>query len=81
MWPKFMTWVKAQPRVRAVTGWTLVIVGFIGLVTPFTPWGFLFFVGLELLGLRLAFSKYIEKFKSKRMTNDAESRERSEKKE
>jgi hypothetical protein len=30
----------------------LVVVGFLALVTPLTPGGILFFLGLELLGLR-----------------------------
>ena len=77
MWQKFLAWVKAHPRVKTVTGWVLVVVGLTGIFTPFTPWGFLFFVGLELLGLRLALSKYIERFKIRRKTNDVKSIESS----
>ncbi len=46
------TWL-ASPKIRKISGVFLVIIGFVGLVTPFTPWGVLFFVGLEILGLRL----------------------------
>lgn len=50
-----------QPHVRHVTflkkvlGVLLIIVGFLALVTPLTPGGILFFVGLELLGIRIGF--------------------------
>jgi hypothetical protein len=44
-----------RPRLKKVIGYFLLAVGFIALVTPLTPGGFLFLVGLELLGLRMAF--------------------------
>jgi hypothetical protein len=36
-------------------GWFLVVFGFLALITPLTPGGLLFFVGLEILGLRIVF--------------------------
>ena len=51
-----------NPTVRKVVGIFLVIFGFIGIVTPFTPWGILFFVGLELLGVHFL---WLEKIKDK----------------
>lgn len=47
-------WVES-PKIRKSIGVFLVVVGFIGIVTPFTPWGILFFVGLEVLGIRFLF--------------------------
>lgn len=44
-----------RPRLRKVAGWSLVVFGFLALVTPLTPGGILFFLGLELLGLRETF--------------------------
>jgi uncharacterized protein YqgC (DUF456 family) len=41
-------------RLKKVGGVILIIIGFIALITPLTPGAFLFFVGLELLGIRLA---------------------------
>ena len=46
---------QESPKIRKVIGVILVIVGFISIITPFTPVGFLFFVGLEILGIRLLF--------------------------
>lgn len=51
----------ARPKTGRVIGWILVVFGFVMLVTPLTPGGSLFFVGLELLGLRII---GIEKIKS-----------------
>lgn len=42
-----------HPRFRRTLGWVLVVFGFVMLVTPLTPGGSLFFVGLEVLGLRI----------------------------
>ena len=51
-----------NPLIRKALGLFLVIFGFIGIVTPFTPWGILFFVGLELLGVHFL---WLEKIKDK----------------
>ena len=50
-----------NPKVKKCVGIFLVIFGFIGLVTPFTPWGFLFFIGLEMIGVRFLFIDKIKK--------------------
>jgi hypothetical protein len=50
---KFDTYTLTRPRLRKVVGWFLVVFGFLALVTPLTPGGILFFVGLEILGLRI----------------------------
>ncbi|MBX4189462.1 hypothetical protein KW785_02600 [Candidatus Parcubacteria bacterium] len=56
-----------NPRFRKVVGIILVVFGFIGIVTPFTPWGFLFFVGLGILGIRFALvEKVVAKLKGRR---------------
>lgn len=47
---------------KKVIGVILVIVGLLGIITPLTPWGFLFFVGLELLGLRLVFQEKMKHY-------------------
>lgn len=44
-----------RPRLKKVIGWFFVVVGFLALVTPLTPGAFLLVIGMELLGLRLAF--------------------------
>ncbi len=40
--------------LKKIGGVLLIILGFIALVTPFTPGAWLMFVGLELIGVRLA---------------------------
>jgi Putative transmembrane protein (PGPGW) len=44
-----------RPRLKKTIGWFFVVVGFFALVTPLTPGAFLLVIGMELLGLRLAF--------------------------
>ena len=39
--------------LKRIGGVLLIIIGFIALVTPFTPGAWLMFVGLELIGVRL----------------------------
>ena len=56
-----------NPKIKKAVGVILVFVGFIGLITPFTPWGFLFFVGLEMLGGRIILWDKVKKpFKKKK---------------
>jgi len=44
-----------NPKFKKTSGVVLVVIGFIGLITPFTPFGILFFVGLEMLGIRFLY--------------------------
>lgn len=53
MYERFNAYSTTRPRLRKTVGWFLVAVGFVALVTPLTPGGLLFFVGLELLGMRV----------------------------
>ncbi len=53
MYERFNAYSTTRPRLRKTVGWSLVAIGFIALVTPLTPGGLLFFVGLELLGIRV----------------------------
>jgi uncharacterized protein YqgC (DUF456 family) len=39
---------------KKIAGVILIVIGFAALITPFTPGSWLAFVGLELLGFRLA---------------------------
>jgi uncharacterized protein YqgC (DUF456 family) len=59
---KFNTYTIARPRLRKVFGWVLVVFGFFALITPLTPGGLLFFVGLEVLGWRFVFTDKIKGF-------------------
>jgi hypothetical protein len=58
---RFNNYTTARPRLRKVFGWTLVVFGFFALVTPLTPGGLLFFVGLEVLGLRFVFTDKVKR--------------------
>lgn len=44
---------------RIVAGVALVLIGLAALITPLTPGGWLLFVGLELLGWRIAYGRYL----------------------
>lgn len=54
MYKRFQNFGLNRPRLRKSVGWVLIVFGFLALVTPLTPGGLLFFVGLELAGIRLA---------------------------
>ncbi|MFZ2484652.1 MAG: hypothetical protein WAX80_01730 [Minisyncoccia bacterium] len=55
-----------NPKLRKVAGVTLIIIGLLSIITPFTPVGFLLVIGLEILGLRaLYWDKLKERFKKK----------------
>jgi uncharacterized protein YqgC (DUF456 family) len=62
MYQRFNTYTLTRPRLRKIVGWTLLVIGFVALVTPLTPGGLLFFVGLELLGFRYIFGKKWSRF-------------------
>ena len=50
-----------NPILKKILGILLILVGFFALVTPFTPGSWLAFVGLELLGVRVAFWDQIKR--------------------
>lgn len=58
---KFDNFTLNRPRLKKTVGWILVAVGFLAIVTPLTPGGILFFVGLEILGLRIIFTDKIKR--------------------
>lgn len=58
---------KINSSFKKIIGVFLVFIGFIGIITPFTPWGILFFIGLEFLGFRFLFIDKIRAyFKNKK---------------
>ena len=56
----FKNLVARYPKAKIVIGLVLIIIGFLALVTPFTPGSWLIFVGLEILGVRVAFWQKIK---------------------
>jgi uncharacterized protein YqgC (DUF456 family) len=53
MYEKAKNYTLSQPQLRKVLGVTLVLLGFVALITPLTPGAVLMLAGgLELLGLR-----------------------------
>ncbi|MDZ4205758.1 MAG: hypothetical protein U1C12_00870 [Patescibacteria group bacterium] len=42
-----------NPKIKKTIGVIFVIIGFLSIITPFTPLGFLFLIGLEVLGIRM----------------------------
>ncbi len=66
MYERFNNYTALRPRLRKIAGWSLVVFGFLALVTPLTPGGLLFFVGLEVLGLRIIFVEKVKRLFSPR---------------
>lgn len=66
MFERFQAYSVEKPRLRKFIGWALVVYGFIALITPLSPGGLLFFVGLELLGLRFIGTDKLKQFLSKK---------------
>jgi uncharacterized protein YqgC (DUF456 family) len=58
--------LNEKPKLKKVLGLIFVLVGFVGIITPFTPWGVLFFVGLEFLGIRFLFIDKIKNYFKKK---------------
>lgn len=52
MYNRMLNYTENKPRIKKSIGWFFVVFGFFALVTPLTPGGILFFIGLELLGIR-----------------------------
>ncbi len=52
---KIKQFTLSHPRLKKTVGWVFVGVGFVALVTPLTPGGFLLVIGFEFLGLRFVF--------------------------
>jgi len=44
-----------NPKVKKGIGIALILAGLLALVTPFTPGSWFVFIGLEFMGVRLAF--------------------------
>lgn len=54
-WERMRDWVRTlDPRLRMLIGILFIALGLLALVTPLTPGSWLVFVGLELIGFRLA---------------------------
>ena len=73
MYERFNQYTLTRPRIRRFFGWVLVVIGFFALVTPLTPGGFLFFVGLEILGIRIIGFQRIRDFFQKNKSSAEES--------
>lgn len=63
-WFKFTKTPVKTSLIRRIVGIVLIIIGFISLITPFTPGSWLIFVGFGVLGINLvAWDKIKERFK------------------
>jgi len=56
--------------VKKIAGVLLIVVGLLALVTPFTPGSWLIFVGLEFIGIRIAFWDKIKAWFRKHKSTD-----------
>jgi len=68
MYDKAKKYTLNQPHLRRSLGVTLILLGFLALITPLTPGALLMLVGgLELLGIRFLFlDRIMEVVKSKK---------------
>ncbi|MCR4285659.1 MAG: hypothetical protein NUW00_02060 [Candidatus Kaiserbacteria bacterium] len=66
MYERFNNYTLTRPRTKKIVGWFLVVFGFIALITPLTPGGLLFFIGLEILGLRFIGTEKVKSFFTRR---------------
>lgn len=55
MYKKFRNYLDVKPRLSKVLGWVFIIFGILGVILPLIPGAVFFFIGLELLGIRLLF--------------------------
>lgn len=53
--------MESRPKTRKVIGISLVCIGVIALLTPFTPGAWLALIGLEMLGIRHFVETYRER--------------------
>ncbi|MBU6390263.1 hypothetical protein KGQ31_01810 [Patescibacteria group bacterium] len=58
---------SVNPRLGKALGIFLLLVGFLALITPFTPGSWLMFIGLELLGVDLLIYEKIKERYNKHM--------------
>jgi len=52
---KYFQKIWGNKKVKKIAGITLVVIGVLSIITPFTPVGFLLILGLEILGVRFLF--------------------------
>ncbi len=56
MYERAKRYTLVRPRLKKIAGGVLVTVGFVALITPFTPGAFIMIpVGMELLGFKILF--------------------------
>lgn len=69
MYEKAKNYSLNQPYLRRIFGCTLLLLGFVALITPLTPGALIMLIGgLELLGIRLLFlDRWILRRKDKKM--------------
>lgn len=68
MYERFNNYTLTRPRTKKTVGWFLVVFGFVALITPLTPGGILFFIGLEVLGIRFIGTEKVKRFFAHRGT-------------
>lgn len=65
--------MKRFPLIKKIVGILLILIGLLALFTPLTPGSWLAFVGLELIGIRLAFVEKIKVFVRAKTTRSQKS--------
>jgi len=55
---------------RKIIGWIFIVIGLIAIITPFTPFGLVFLVGLKMIFPKIAMREKIQKYIEKRRKKD-----------
>ncbi|PIR73388.1 MAG: hypothetical protein COU40_02540 [Candidatus Moranbacteria bacterium CG10_big_fil_rev_8_21_14_0_10_35_21] len=58
-------YLEENPKIKKIVAIFMIFIGFIALITPFSPGSWLLFVGFELLGLRVLFFNKIKFWRRK----------------
>ena len=62
--------LRMREKNKKLLGIVFIILGIVSILTPFTPFGILLFVGLELAGVKLLFIEKIKKWYDKHIAKD-----------
>ena len=62
---RYKAWSEKNPKTKKIIGLVLIVLGLLALITPLTPGAWLIFIGLEFVGVRLAWSEKIKEWLNK----------------
>ncbi len=66
---RYKNFSEKYPRGKKIIGIVLIVIGLLALITPLTPGAWLIFVGLEFIGIRLAWWTKIKQWLQRQNKN------------